>query len=54
MHKVLVNTSVTKLADRISQDKHLEDLYLEYLRISSSVKDLRGFQVSVKTRNSWH
>ena len=52
MHETLSNTTITKLAEKISRDKHLEELFLTYILINSSIKDLRNYHISIETKNS--
>ena len=52
MHMMPSNKYVTDLANKICQEKDLEDLFLDYLRVLSSEKQLGGFFISKKNKDS--
>ena len=52
MQETLQEISISKLAEKISRDEHLEELFLTYILINSSIKDLRNYHISIETKNS--
>ena len=52
MQETLANISISELTEKISKDKYLEDLFLKYILINSSIKDLRNYHISIESKNS--
>ena len=52
MHEIRSSNLTPDLIERIFRDKHLEGLFLDYLRISSSARDLKKYRISTKETKS--
>ena len=52
MHRFSQKDQIPDLAARICHDEHLESLFLEYLRLSSSMELLKSFSIFPKYKKS--
>ncbi|MFC2101957.1 hypothetical protein ACFLS7_03090 [Bacteroidota bacterium] len=52
MHRISIDDPIQTLTARICRNEHLEELFLEYLRISASMKKLKKVPLSLTHQKS--